>query len=74
MMGLYLLEEVMTVVRRREKVPHIRSIKAVVLYRPEHNSPDAIYELNSSNGDFKFEELKGSSRPLGFFIMSRRYS
>lgn len=35
MLGLYFLEEVMTIVKKREKVPHLRSIKAVAKYKAE---------------------------------------
>jgi hypothetical protein len=53
MMGLYFLEEAMTLIRRKQKVPQIRSIKAVAKYKPEEGQKSTLVEISWVNGQLK---------------------
>lgn len=64
----------MAEVRRKEKVPQIRSLKAVLKSKEEQKEPLKTIEVSWSNNYFKQEILKETTRALGFSILCRRYS
>jgi hypothetical protein len=77
MLGLYFLEEVMTVVRRRAKAPRIRSVKGYVKVRKNENDPRCeefvIKDIAWANDEFRENETNSMGRPFGFSILSNRY-
>ena len=77
MMGLYFLEEVMAVVRKRSKATQIRSIKGLIKKRKEESGKESeeteLKDICWANNEFKNEETRQSERPLGFSILSIRY-
>ena len=68
MEGLYRLEEAMTRLRKREKVPQIRCLKGCL----RSEQPDQLHELIWANADFREREVSGK-KVLGLFVMSRRF-
>ena len=72
-MGLYFLEEVMTIVRKRSKVPQIRSIKATVKTKSSGDSEEVLKEINWANSQYQVEECRDTGRQLGFSVISSRY-
>ena len=73
MLGLYFLEEVMAIVRRRWKVPQIRSIKATVKVKASENSKPEVTEINWANSQYREDLCKDADKQLGFSIVSKRY-
>ena len=72
MMGLFQLEKIMAVVRKRMKVTQIRSIKAAARVKVGEKET-VLKEINWANNQYREEVCADESRQLGFSIISRRY-
>lgn len=68
MEGLFRLQQVMTLQRKREKVPQLRSIKGVVLMNEGQRA-----ELLWANGIYKERPITTDKQALGLCILARNY-
>ena len=68
MEGLFRLQEVMTLQRKREKVTQLRSIKGIVLLKDEQRT-----EILWANGVFKERPAPTGQQTLGICVLARNY-
>jgi hypothetical protein len=69
MLSLYQIEESITIVKRRQKVPLIREIKGVIHVNEEKDDKEFVW----ANKDYKERLIQAGSKQKGFFILSQNY-
>lgn len=68
MEGLFKLQEVMTVQRKKEKAAQIRSLKGVIQLQNDEKA-----EILWASGIFKERVVSGTSQNLGLCVLARNY-
>jgi hypothetical protein len=68
MEGLFKLQEVMTVQRKKEKAPQIRSLKGVIQLQNDEKA-----EILWANGIFKERVVSNTIQNLGLCVLARNY-
>lgn len=68
MEGLFKLQEVMTIQRKREKAPQIRSLKGIVQLQNDEKA-----EILWANNIFKERVVSNTNQNLGLCVLAKNY-